>query len=87
MMYWAASIQVSEWFGMFAPANTPQDVVDHGSTLIQEALADSAMDERFAQFGMTKASSTSQELGSRLKADFEFWGPVVKSTGFTPLSS
>lgn len=83
----ARSIQVSEWFAIFAPANTPQPLVDQGSALVQEALASSDMDERFAQFGMTKASSTSQELGQRLQADFDFWGPVVKSTGFTPLSS
>jgi hypothetical protein len=33
--------------------------------------------------GFNAAPSSVAELAARLKADLDFWGPVVKATGFT----
>ncbi len=83
----AASVVASEWFGMFMPAKTPPAVVARASQAIAAAVRLPEMTEKFAKFGMVNVGSSPDELQSRLKADLQFWGPVVKSSGFTPLSS
>jgi tripartite-type tricarboxylate transporter receptor subunit TctC len=80
------SIQVSEWIGMFAPAKTPAATVARLSAGVRAGLAQADLVEKFAGYAMHAAGSTPEELGRRLKADHDFWGPAVKSTGFTPLS-
>lgn len=80
------TIQVSEWIGMFAPAKTSTAVTARIAQSVGIALAQPDLVESFAKYGIQAAPSTPDELARRLKADYEFWGPVIKSTGFTPLS-
>jgi tripartite-type tricarboxylate transporter receptor subunit TctC len=82
----APNIQVSEWIGMFAPAKTPSAVIARISAAVNAALAQPDVIESYSKFAIRPAPSTPEDLGKRLKADFDFWGPTIKSTGFTPLS-
>jgi len=76
-------IVVQEWFGFFLPAKTPTDIVQRASVAIRNALKTKEVIDSFNLMGLDAAGSTPAELGARLKADLDFWAPVVKSTGFT----
>lgn len=80
------NIQISEWIGMFAPAKTPPAVTARISAAVRAALAQPDLVESFGKYAIRPMPSTPDELGKRLKADYDFWGPTIKSTGFTPLS-
>lgn len=80
------SIQISEWIGMFAPAKTPAAVVNRLSASVRGALAQPDLIEIFGKYAIKPLASTPVELARRLKADHDFWGTTIKSTGFTPLS-
>ncbi|AVS74916.1 tripartite tricarboxylate transporter substrate-binding protein, partial [Paracidovorax cattleyae] len=83
----APSVVVGEWFGMFMPAKTPPAVVARASGAIAAAVRQKDMTDKFAKFGMVNVGSSAEELARRLQADLGFWAPVVKGSGFTPLSS
>ncbi len=80
------TIQVTEWIGMFAPAKTPPAVAARAAQAVRGALAQPDLAENSAKFAIQPAPSTPEELARRLKADYDYWGPVVKSVGFTPMS-
>ncbi|HYD06205.1 MAG TPA: Bug family tripartite tricarboxylate transporter substrate binding protein [Reyranella sp.] len=73
----------SEWFGFFAPGGTPKPVVDRANQALRAALAQKDVIEGLAVMGLEAASSTPEELATRLKTDFGKWGPIVKKIGFT----
>ena len=67
------------WYGLFAPAKTPPEIVDKMHADVAAALADPAVQARFEPLGVTVASSTPQELAARMKAEAELWGPIIKA--------
>jgi tripartite-type tricarboxylate transporter receptor subunit TctC len=79
-------MQVSEWIGMFAPSRTPSSITARIAAAVHTALASPGLAANFAKYAIQPAPSTPEELGRRLRADFDFWGPTVKATGFSPLS-
>lgn len=72
-----------EWFGVFAPAKTPVDVVARLSNAIRRALAAPDLVDGLGQMGLEASGSTPAELAALLKADTERWGPLIKNIGFT----
>lgn len=72
---------VTSWNGIFAPAGTPQAVVDKLNATLVEVLADPDVKKRFAELGVEARSSTPQEIGDRLKADIEKWSKVIEDSG------
>lgn len=69
------------WFGFFAPAGTPPDVINKLNAAINRAMASADVVDRFAQLGMASAPNTVAEFGSFLKAEVPKWAAVVKSSG------
>jgi len=73
----------SEWFGLFLPAGAAPDVVQRANAALRPALASPDIVDGLAAMGLQAASSSAAELASRLKTDYERWGPIVKSINFT----
>ena len=69
------------WFGFFAPAGTPPEVINKLNAAINRAMASSEVVDRFAQLGMASTPNTGAEFGSFLKAEVPKWAAVVKSSG------
>ena len=76
---------VTEWFGLFAPAATPPDIVSRAADAIAKALASKEIAQAFANLGMVPKSNTPAELANLIKAEAATWGPIIRSTGFRPL--
>ena len=69
------------WFGFFAPAGTPNDVVVKLNAALNRAMASPEVIERFAQLGMASAPNNTLEFSNFLKAEVPKWAAVVKSSG------
>jgi tripartite-type tricarboxylate transporter receptor subunit TctC len=78
-----ADMVYDEWFGFFAPAKTPTEVVARLSAGIGTALAAPEVVESLATMGLEPAPSTPAALAALLAKDTARWGPIVKAIGFT----
>lgn len=74
---------VSAWDGIFAPAGTPQAVIERVNTAIRKVLADSELQQQLASRGAQAAPNSPQELRSFVASEVERWGQAVKRSGAT----
>jgi tripartite-type tricarboxylate transporter receptor subunit TctC len=69
---------VTSWYCAFAPAGTPQDIVDRLSAAMATIIKDEAVRPRLATLGATPVGSTPKEFGSYLNAELKRWGDTLK---------
>ena len=69
------------WFGFFAPAGTPNDVIVKLNAALNRAMASPEVIERFGQLGMASAPNNTLEFSNFLRAEVPKWAAVVKSSG------
>jgi tripartite-type tricarboxylate transporter receptor subunit TctC len=69
------------WYGMFAPAGTPRDIVSRLSRELTSALEAPDLRERLAALGVEPWPGTSEELEKLLREDIERYGTVARSAG------
>ncbi len=77
-------LYMSGWFGLFAPAGTPKDVIAKLNAAMVQTLADPAVRARFADLGLDVASreqQTPEGLAAFHKAEIEKWWPIIKAAG------
>jgi tripartite-type tricarboxylate transporter receptor subunit TctC len=73
--------EVDSWQGVFAPAKTPNEIVQQISRALAKALAEPSLVERLGRNAYTVESSAPNELAKFLKTDTEKWEAVIKTTG------
>ena len=76
-------LDISVWFGMFAPASTPSDVLLRLNTEINKALSQADVTRRLAEFGLTVTPGSPSVLDLLMTADRARFGPLVKALGIT----
>ena len=69
------------WFGIFAPAGTPPDIVAKLNAEIGRILQTPAMKEQLALDGAEFVPNTPAEFAARFKSEIAKWGNVVKRAG------
>ncbi len=67
------------WFGMFAPAGTPKDIVLRVNAEVLAALKAPDLLERFAAAGAEAVGSTPGQFVERIKSDAAKWAEVIKA--------
>jgi tripartite-type tricarboxylate transporter receptor subunit TctC len=75
-------LYASLWYGLWAPARAPADVIAKLNAAAVEALADPGVRKRLADLGQEippRAEQTSEALGAVQKAEIEKWWPVMKA--------
>jgi tripartite-type tricarboxylate transporter receptor subunit TctC len=72
-----------ESYGLFLPARTPQAMVDRLADLARAAVRDAGVVEALAKLGFEPLSLPPADYAKRLAAEREYWGPVVKASGFS----
>ena len=78
---------VTTWYGMYAPKNTPKPIVDALVDALQKALKDPALVNRFVELSMAPVEedrATPAALESLLKAEIVRWDRIIKDAGITP---
>jgi tripartite-type tricarboxylate transporter receptor subunit TctC len=78
------AIQGDVWFAVYAPAKTPPAIAEQLNRAIVSAVRSSPMTERMLAIGLRPTGTSSEALAQLQRADFERWGPIVKSSGFKP---
>lgn len=76
-----AGYETNSWNGVFAPSDTPQDVVNAINTAILDALASPEVIAKFEKIGIVAKGSSPEKLKKRLEADIEKWEAVRIKAG------
>jgi tripartite-type tricarboxylate transporter receptor subunit TctC len=71
------------WYGMFAPAKTPTDVVERLNKAIVAAVRSPDVKEKLLKFGLEPTGTSAAEFAKIQKDDSAFWAAAVKASGFT----
>jgi tripartite-type tricarboxylate transporter receptor subunit TctC len=79
-----AGFDLDSWIGVYAPAKTPQPVLDEWSTALREITKMPDVQERLAGFGFEPLGSTPAEFRANYKADFPRVADLIKAAGVTP---
>ena len=69
------------WFGFFAPAGTPAEVIARVNAEVRTVLAMPDVRERILATGNEPWWSTPEEFGVFVRAEIAKWGKVVKESG------
>lgn len=73
--------EVVAWFGMFAPARTPLEIVAKLNAKAKLALQSPEVARRMEIEGTDVVGNSPQEFAVQVKAEFEKWRELVKKTG------
>ncbi|HWL03486.1 MAG TPA: tripartite tricarboxylate transporter substrate-binding protein [Xanthobacteraceae bacterium] len=74
----AGEFDVSSWNALYAPAGTPDSVIQTLNKAIREVLAEEEVKKRLMDLGIEAKASSPEELAARMQADIEKWGKVIK---------
>jgi tripartite-type tricarboxylate transporter receptor subunit TctC len=77
------AVEASGWFGLFAPARTPAEIVNRYNDIVIQATRSAATRERLRKLDLETREVQPAEMAAALKADYDRWGPIVKSSGFS----
>jgi tripartite-type tricarboxylate transporter receptor subunit TctC len=71
--------EASSWFGIVAPAGTPQPIVERLHREIAAAVRTPAMQQRFASSGVRLLGDTPAEFADRIKKERMMWGEIIRA--------
>jgi tripartite-type tricarboxylate transporter receptor subunit TctC len=72
------------WFGMFAPARTPPEIVETVAREVRAAMQKPAVLERFAKLGVEPAAGTPAEFRKFFLAELKAYGEMARVAGVKP---
>jgi tripartite-type tricarboxylate transporter receptor subunit TctC len=78
----SSDIVLPFWHGLWAPKNTPKDVIAKLNATVTKVFADPAVQKRISDLGMiipTAAEATPEALGAYHKTEVEKWWPIIKA--------
>ena len=73
--------EVAGWYGVMAPAQTPQTIVARLNREIVKILHTREVGERLSADGSEPVGSTPQQFGAHIKSEVAKWKKVVKEAG------
>ena len=71
------------WYGVFAPAGTPKNIVARLNAEIAKALDSKDAQDKLAAFGCEPYKGTSEQFAAVVRADLPKWARIVKESGAT----
>lgn len=77
------NFEVTAWYALFAPAKTPQAIVDKLAKEVNVAVNNPQFKESLVSLGAHPVGSTSAQLGAFVKKDLDQWAKVIVSSGAT----
>jgi len=78
-----AGFEAELWFGLLAPAGTPQDIIARYSATINAIVRDPQVIETAAAQGIVTRGGTPEQLAAFLAHDVVVWQQVVREAGIT----
>jgi tripartite-type tricarboxylate transporter receptor subunit TctC len=68
----------SFWFGVLAPAGTPDEEIARVSAALQNAMQDEDLQTKMTNVGMTPHVGGPEDMQAQLEWDQDFWGTVIE---------
>ena len=78
-----AGFEITQWFGVFAPAHTPPEIVSRLNREFVAVLAMPDVAERLNAQGAEPVGSSPQEFARFIRAEIDKYAQVVKQSGAT----
>jgi tripartite-type tricarboxylate transporter receptor subunit TctC len=72
---------IENWYGMIAPAKTPNNIVAALNRIANEAMAVPSVNEKLADQGLTVAGDTPEHFRGFIDAETKKWAKVIKDAG------
>jgi tripartite-type tricarboxylate transporter receptor subunit TctC len=76
-------VDVQQWYGFFAPAKTPKDVIAQINKALNQVLNDKEIIKRIEDHGADVETSTPEQLGALVKSELVKWKGVVAKAKLT----
>jgi tripartite-type tricarboxylate transporter receptor subunit TctC len=70
------------WFGLLAPAGTPQHVISRLNATLQDALRSQPIGRAFEAEGLAIEPGSPDAMARRIAADIETWSRIAGASGF-----
>jgi tripartite-type tricarboxylate transporter receptor subunit TctC len=76
-----AGFEALQWYGLVAPAGTPEPIVARLNAEVNRALLTPELKTRLVSEGAEAAPATPQAFGAFIAAEIERWRPVIQKAG------
>lgn len=76
-----ADFDINTWFGVFAPAGTPYDIVKRLHDEFVQALGDPSIHEKMLQLGAEPVGNTPEQFAAYIKSEAAKYAKVIKQSG------
>lgn len=76
--------EVSSWFGLLAPAGTPQPILDKLNAELNKALQSQKVKDALALQGVVPKPSTPAEASKLIESEIAKWAELIKASGIKP---
>ncbi|MDB5545859.1 MAG: tripartite tricarboxylate transporter substrate binding protein [Hyphomicrobiales bacterium] len=76
-----APLDMESWFGLFAPAGTPEPILDKLRAAMAEVMASRDVQELFAKTGGVVSKLSSQQAQEKVRSDIERWTRLLQEIG------
>lgn len=73
--------EATSWFGLMAPARTPQAILEKVRAEAMKVLADEEMKRKFAALSLDVVGSTPEQMRATIAADIPKWARVIADSG------
>src|SRR6478752_2133650 len=72
---------IENWYGMVAPAKTPEAIVAALNRIANEAMADPSVKQKLADQGLTLAGDSPEHFRGFIEAEARKWAKAIKDAG------
>ena len=73
------SLVIGSWYGLFAPAGTPREILNKLHAEITKALAIPELRERYQSTGLEPIGSNSEQFAAEVRDDTARWAKVART--------
>jgi tripartite-type tricarboxylate transporter receptor subunit TctC len=77
------SFVLDAWFGMFAPAGTPKDIIDKLNAAMRKAAKLDTVIERSTQLGLVLRDWTPEQFNQFVATEGDVWSKIIKENKIT----
>lgn len=72
------------WFGLFAPAGVPQEIIDKLNTEVVAIIKKPEIEARLVELGTIPGGNTQAEFAAFVQTELDKWTKVITSAGIEP---